>query len=319
VPGVTSAALGSQVPLDGSSFVLSFLVAGRAPIRESDQPSANIRSVTPDYFKVLGTPLLRGRAFSTDDRDGGPRVAIVNQAFVKKNFPNEEPLGKTVNLGWSIDGVRQGGMIVGVVGDMREDALSVDPDPALYLPYAQTPVEGITIAVRTAVPPASVAKQLGDAVHSIDQTLPLYGVKTMEERIAGSVDTQRFYATLLTLFAVVALVLAAIGLYSVIAYAVGQRTHELGIRVALGATGDRITAMVVREGIAMTMVGAIAGLLASVAAAKWLASLLFNVKSTDPLTFGGVVVVLGLVAALASYLPARRAARVDPLAAMRGD
>ena len=319
LPGVRSAALANGIPLDGTSFWLSFMVRGRAPVRQSDQPSASIRVVTPNYFSVLGTPVVRGRAFTADDRANAPRVAIVNETFVKKFMPNEDPIGKYINLGWTIDSVRQGGEIVGVVGDMRDDALEGSADPTFYLPFDQTPVDGIVISVRTATTPASLTSAIRGVVRDLDPTLPIYAVRTMEENVASSVSRQRFYATLLGVFAAVALALAAVGLYGVIAYAVSQRTHELGVRVALGATGDRISRMVIGEGVILTVVGVIVGLGASLAGSRLLAKLLYNVESSDPVTFVGVAVLLAVVAACASYIPARRAARVDPLVAMRGD
>ena len=319
LPGVRAAALANAVPLDGTSFWLSFAVRGRAPVRQSEQPSASIRVVTPNYFNVLGTPLLRGRSFTADDRANAPRVAIVNQAFVKKFMPNEDPIGQYVELGWRRDGVRQGGQIVGVVGDTRDDALESNADPTFYLPFDQTPVDGIVISARTAAPPALLTSGLRAIVRDLDPSLPVYGIQTMEQQVAASVSRQRFYATLLGVFAAVALALAAIGLYGVIAYAVSQRTHELGVRVALGASGDRISRMVISEGLVLTAVGVVVGLAASLAGARLIAKLLYNVKSSDPVTFVGVALLLGVVAACASYIPARRAARVDPLAAMRGE
>jgi putative ABC transport system permease protein len=312
-------ALGNAFPLDGTSFWLSFAIRGRAPVRQSDQPSASIRTVTPNYFTVLGTPLLRGRAFTADDRANAPRVAIVNQTFVKKFMPNEDPIGKYVDIGWTRDGVRQGGQIVGVVGDTRDDELQSTANPTFFLPFDQTPGEGIVISARTAAPPASITSAMRGVVRDLDPTLPVYQVHTMEEQVASSVSRQRFYATLLGVFAAVALVLAAVGLYGVIAYAVSQRTHELGVRVALGATGDRISRMVIGEGVILTAIGVLVGLAASLGAGRVIAKLLYNVKASDPLTFVGVALLLGVVAACASYIPARRAARVDPLVAIRGD
>jgi predicted permease len=319
LPGVRFASLSNAVPLDGMAFWLSFAVRGRPEKSPSDQPSASIRFVSPDYFAVLGAPIVGGRAFTPNDRSGATHVTIVNRAFVKKYMPNENPIGNSVAIGWTVDGVRQGGEIVGVVGDVRESQLGVEAYPTIYLPIDQTTGHGISIAVRTAGSPASMTQALRGIVRDLDQTLPVYGISTMEQRIAASVNRQRFYATLLGVFATVALVLAAIGLYGVVAYAVTQRRHELGVRVALGASSRRISTMVIGEGIAMAATGAVIGLLASFAGSRVLASLLFNVKSADPVTFTGVAVVLGLVAACASFLPARRAAKVDPLVAMRGD
>jgi predicted permease len=319
LPGVRASALSSSAPLDGSSFVLTYTVRGRAPIRPSDEPAANIRLITPEYFNVIGTPLVSGRPFSSDDRGGAPQVAIVNRAFVQKQFPNESPIGKYVELGWSIDGVRQGGQIVGVVGDTRDDALKEESSPTVYVPLAQIPVEGITISVRSAGPPVSLVPSVRNAVREIDRTIPVFSIQTLEDRIRTAVGPERFYATVLGIFAGVALVLAAIGLYGVIAYAVGQRTHELGVRVALGATGGRITGMVIREGLVITILGAVVGITSAAAASKYLASLLYNVKPSDPMVFGTVTIALLLVSAIASYLPARRAAKIDPLVAMRGE
>jgi predicted permease len=319
IPGVRAAAISNYAPLDGSSFVLTYNVRGRAATRPSDEPAANIRLATPDYFTALGTRVLSGRAFTSEDRAGAPRVIIVNRALVVKQFPNENPIGKHIDVGWTRDGVRQGGQVVGVVADMRDDGIKEEPSPTVYLPLAQVPVEGLTIIVRTTATPTSLVSAVRDAVRDIDRTIPVFDVQTMEQRVAGAVGPERFYATVLGIFAGVALVLAAVGLYGVIAYAVSQRTHELGVRVALGATGQRITRMVISEGLVISGIGAVIGVVAALGAAKYLESLLYNVKSTDPVILASVAVTLGIVAALASYLPARRAARVDPLVAMRGD
>jgi len=319
LPGVRAAAVSNYAPLDGSSMVLTYIVRGRGPIRPSDEPAANIRVITPDYFTVIGTPILSGRPFSADDRAGAPQVVIVNHALTQKQFPNENPIGKYVDLGWTRDSVRQGGRIVAVVGDTRDDALKDEASPTIYMPLSQVPVDGITISVRTSTPPASLTPAVRNVVRDIDRTIPVFGVSTLEERVRGTVGPERFYATVLGIFAGVALVLAAIGLYGVIAYAVGQRTHELGVRVALGATSERIIAMVIREGLVITAIGAIIGITSAAAASRYLASLLYDVKPSDPMIFALVTATLAVVSALASYLPARRAAKIDPLVAMRGE
>jgi predicted permease len=319
LPGVRSAAVSNYVPLDGSSFVLTYTVRGHAPVRPSDEPAANIRLITPEYFTVIGTPMHSGRQFSADDRAGAPQVIIVNQALVRKQFANENPIGKYIDIGWTRDSVRQGGQIVGVVGDTRDDALREEASPTVYLPLAQVPVDGVTIAVRSSGSPTSLVPSVRNVVREIDRTIPVFGIQTMEERIRGTVGPERFYATVLGIFAGVALVLAAIGLYGVIAYAVGQRTHELGVRVALGATSRTITRMVIREGLVITVIGAVIGITSAMAASRYLASLLYNVKPSDPMIFGAVTLTLGVVATFASYFPARRAAKTDPLVAMRGE
>jgi putative ABC transport system permease protein len=243
----------------------------------------------------------------------------VNQAFVKRHFPNENPIGQFIRLGWGGDPDEPYCEIVGVVGDVRGSGLADEPIPTVYASLAQRPFSNLTILVRTNAPPATLAAPLRAIVRDLDHEVPVFSVQTMEERVASSVGRERFYATLVAIFAAVALVLAAVGLYGVIAYAVSQRTHELGVRVALGATSGRISAMVIREGLALTAVGAAFGIVAALAAGSVVASLLFGVTPRDPITLTGVVVVLAAVAMLASWLPARRAARVDPLVAMRGE
>jgi predicted permease len=319
LPGVRAAALANYAPLDGASFALTYAIRGRPAVRPSEEPVASIRVITSDYFAALGTRVLSGRAFTAGDRDGATRVAIVNRSLARKQFPNEDPIGKYVDLGWTRDGVRQGGQIVGVVADTRDDALKEDATPTIFVPMSQTPVEVLTVIARTTAAPTALVGPVRNAVREIDRTIPLYGIQTMDQRIAGTVGPERFYATVLGIFAAVALTLAAVGLYGIIAYAVSQRTHELGLRVALGATGQRITRMVISEGLVITAIGALIGVVAAIGASRYLSSLLYNVKGTDPIVLAVVAVTLVVVTALASYLPARRAARVDPLVAMRGD
>jgi ABC-type lipoprotein release transport system permease subunit len=228
-------------------------------------------------------------------------------------------VGQTIKLGWGQDTTGDPRQIVGVVGDVRSAALADEPEPTVYVPIMQAPYQSLSILVRTNADPATLAAPLRTIVRELDHEVPVYSVQTMEERVATSVGRQKFYATLIAIFAGVALVLSAVGLYGVIAYAVSQRTHELGVRVALGATGDRISRMVIGEGLTLTAIGAVIGLGGSLLAGKLVTTLLFGVSALDPATIAGVIAVLGVVAAMASWLPARRAARVDPLTAMRGD
>jgi putative ABC transport system permease protein len=319
LPGVKNVGLANYIPLDGGSNGFSFTVGGRPPIRPSEQPSTEARQVTPDFFAALGMPLLRGRALSATDQPGSPPVLVVNHAFVQAFFPNEDPIGKTIALGWGLDPNGDSRQIVGVVGDVHSFGLEGAPEPTVYAPLAQRPDHSLSIVVRSEGSPTTLAPALRAVVRDLDHELPVYSVQTMEERVSASVGRQRFYATLIAVFAAVALVLSAVGLYGVIAYAVSQRTHELGVRVALGATGDRISRMVIGEGLALTAVGIAVGAVAAFFAGRLVSSLLFGVSALDPITIGGVVLVLATVATLASWLPARRAARVDPLVAMRGD
>ena len=319
IPGVRQVGFASGLPLDGSDLTLSFRVRGRPPVPENDEPSTQIVAVTPDFLGTIGVPLERGRLFTRDAQPGTPKEVVVSREFVRRTFPNEDPLGRYIDLGWSQNGDRRGGTIVGIVGDVKQGALDQETPPLLYLPYAQAPIRTLRIVLRTSVPPASLTRPVHAAVRETDRELPVFAVRPLQEYVDASVGPQRFYATLVGVFAVVALALAAVGLYGVIAYAVSQRTHELGVRVALGATSQRIASMVVRQGLALTLGGVIVGIAAAVLVTRVLSSLLFGVSALDPLTFGAVLVLLVTVAAVASYVPARRAARVDPLVAMRGE
>jgi putative ABC transport system permease protein len=318
-PGVTRVGIATELPLDGHNFTLSFKIRGKPDVPPNQQPAARIVSVTPDYFSAIGMRVTSGRSFTAGDRNGEPQVAMVSQAFVAKNLPNENPIGKYVELGWRTDGVKPGGTIVGVVADVKENKLDADVQPMVYIPYDQWPRSNLSIAVRTATSQAPVAPALRAELREIDKDMPVYNLRPMSEIVATSVATERFYMVLLTAFAGVALLLAAVGLYGVIAYAVSQRTTELGVRVALGATGNRISRMIIGEGLAMSMIGVVVGLVISAGLTRVLASLLFGVQPNDPVTFIAVAIALVVVAITASYLPARRAARADPLIAMRGD
>ena len=319
IPGVSTAALSNGLPLDGNDMTISFHLRGDAPRATSEQRAAQVFTISPGFFATLGIPVERGRPFSSEDRTNAPRVAIVNRAFVAKHLKGRDPLSQYIELGWSVDGVKQGGRIVGVVGDVKQAGLADPAVPSVYLPFEQSDQPGLSIALRGSLTPAAMISSARAAVREVDRTLPIFAVRPLEALISSSVARQRFYALLLGVFAAVALTLAAVGLYGVISYAVSQRTHELGVRVALGASDQRITGMVMREGLALTGLGLALGLAGSVAVARIVASLLFGVRASDPITFGGVAVLLVGVAALASFLPARRAARVDPMVAMRGE
>jgi predicted permease len=319
LPGVRQAAMASALPLDGSDMTISFTVRGAPPVPRNDEPATQVVATTPEFFGTVGMPVIRGHTYTRDAQPGTAKEVVVNRQFVRKFFPNEEPLGQYINLGWSNNGDRRGGTIVGVVGDVKQGALDQETPPLTYLPYAQAPLGGLRIVLRTGVPPLSLTRAVYGAVREIDRELPVFDVRSLQDYVTTSVGPQRFYATLVGIFALVALALAAVGLYGVIAYAVSQRTHELGVRVALGATGQRIAAMVVSQGIALTLGGVVLGVFAALIVTRVLQTLLFGVSAFDPITFAVVLGLLVAVAAVASYVPARRAARVDPLIAMRGD
>ncbi len=318
LPGVQSVALGSNVPLDNGSYNFTFTIRGRTFARASDEPAAEVRQVSSDFFRALGIPVLRGRALSPSDLADAPKVYVVNEAFAKKFFPNEDVTQQQIRIGWGKDPKEQTTPIVGVVGDVHSFGLDQEPEPTIYTSVMQYPASGLTVAIRAANTTSLVAP-VRRLMHEIDHDVAIYSMMTMSERVSSSVGAQKFYASLIGIFAAVALVLAAVGLYGVIAYAVSQRTHELGVRVALGATADHISRMVIREGLALTAIGVAIGTAGALLMGRIVASLLFGVSARDPLTLVAVAVMLAVIATVASWLPARRAARVDPLIAIRGD
>ncbi len=319
LPGVRVVGIANMIPLDGSSYGFTFVIRGRPPLRDSDHPAAEVRVVTPDFFTAMGTPVLQGRAITTADRPGSAEGIVINKAFAARFFPNDNPLDQAIVLEWGEDSAAVMRPIIGVVGDMRGTALAEAPEPTAYLSMAQHPMSSLSIVVRAEGNPASLAGSLRNIVRDLDREVPVYSVQTMSERVASSLGRERFFATLIGVFAGVALILSAVGLYGVIAYAVTQRTRELGVRVALGASASRISRMVIGEGVGLTAAGLVVGIAGAASVSKLLSTFLFGVTGADALTFIGVVGTLSVVAVLASWLPARRAARVDPLVAMRGD
>ena len=320
LPGVTTAGISSFArPLDNSGFWITFQVEGRPVPPPGEEPAMRIAEVTPDYFEALQLPIVRGRAFTDQDRAGSTPVVILSEAAVREYFPNEEPIGQHITLGWTEDGVAKGGEVVGVVRDFKQATLDRDADPQLFMPFDQNPLGYMSVVVRSTADLGTVAAAARAAVRQVDPDLPLFELSTLEEVVAASVSQPRFYMLLLGGFAAVALILAAIGMYGVIAYGVTQRSQEIGVRMALGATRDRVVRMVLRQGLVLAVFGAAFGLVLALVATRGLESLLFGVSAMDPGIYVAVAAVLVLVAGLASYLPARRAARTDPQLALRGE
>ena len=322
LPGVQAAAGVNSLPLSGTSFVLTFEVAGRAPLPPSQQPAMQVRIATADYFQTIGIPLKKGRYFTADDRLNTPQVVLITEAAAKQYFPGEDPIGKTITLGWGRGPgkPRAGGEVIGIIGDVKDAGLAEPDPPQIYLPYTQWPVSGMAILMKTAAAPAGLAEPARRAVYSLDGNLPVGNVRTLEEIVARSISQPRFYMTLLTLFAAVALILAAIGIFGVLSYAVAQRTREIGIRMALGAHRSSVLRLIVREAMVMTSGGVVIGVVAAFVLTEWLVSkLLFDTSPHDPVTFVVVAVTLGVVALAAAYVPARRATRVDPIVALRAE
>jgi len=321
LPGVASAALTRDLPLNGVDPSLFFSIEGRPPVAPGKEPVARWRMTTPGYFRTLGVSLLAGRDFTDQDTPTSDGVAIISQAMAKQYWPNEDPVGKVIRPGYP--GVTKLCTIVGVVGDVRQ-WLAIDEPPTAYYPYSQIPASlgpiifgRVTLVVRAASDPSSLANAIRQEIHSIDGDAPVYQVSSMDQLLASAAASTRFQMVLLGIFAAVGLLLAAVGIYGLISYSVTQRTREIGVRMALGAGPGDVLRMVVRQGVILSLMGVGAGLAAALGLTRLMSSLLYGVTPTDFATFGFVPFGLMAVAALASYIPARRATKVDPMVALR--
>jgi putative ABC transport system permease protein len=312
-PGVGSAGMVQTAPMRGS-YTLSFELQGRPPAKPGEEPSANHRVVSPGYFNALGIPLKRGRLFSDRDTESSPKVALVDEAFVRRHFPNEEAIGRGIDIGNGTDGFYE---IVGIVGDVHHGGLDSTVNPTMYVPYKQDVFSSMWVMVRAAGDPEAQSGLVRGAVREIDGTLPAFSIMPLASMVSESVAQRRFSMLLLSLFAFVALFLAAVGLYGVVAYTVSQRTQEIGVRMAIGAQRGDVLRMVLGSGMKLASLGVVIGIAAALALAGLVASMLFGVTPFDPASYGVTAALLLGVAALACYLPARRAMRVDPLIALR--
>ncbi len=315
IPGVD--AVGGVVipPLAQANFGDEIEVEGR-PLPPGQQgPFVDWRAATPAYFRAMGIPLLRGRAFNDGDRMGTTRVALISESAARKVFAGEDPIGK--RLSTAFDGRGNWVEIVGIVGDVKHQGLDAEARPTMYRSFNQWPWFDLTVALRTQQDPATLIAQAREAIWSIDRDVPLSDIRTMDQTVALSIARQRFYATMLLAFAAVALALGAVGLFGVLSFVVSQRTREIGLRMALGAFEKDVLGMMVRRGLALTILGTAIGIAAAFALTRVLRAFLFEVEATDPQTYIAVSLMLVAVAFLASYLPARRAARIDPMEALR--
>jgi putative ABC transport system permease protein len=320
LPGVESVAFVAPMPFSGGNVGSDFQIEGRPKPRPGEEPSANNRSVTEHYFQAMKISLIKGRYFNEQDKRGTDvGAAIVNQAFVQRYFENEEPLGKRIsNIGANQnDGDPSQWEIVGVVGDVHHSSLAKPANPEIYLPYQQNSWNWGNFMVRTSVPPATLTESFRQQIKSIDRRVLLTDVQPLAEAISKSVSQPRFYTFLFGLFGALGLALTMTGVFGLISYTVSQRTQEIGIRMALGATGQSVVRLVLLHGIGLAMVGTAVGLMISFVLARVVAGLLFEVKPTDLTTFTAAAIVLLVAALLASYVPARRATKVDPLVALR--
>jgi putative ABC transport system permease protein len=313
LPGVIAVGASQSLPIQGD-YLVGFNIQGRPPDPPGEDKSTNYYAVTPDYFKAMGIPLLRGRLFTEQDGKNAPRVAVINETMARTYFSDEDPIGKGINLSQGQEGFRE---IIGIVGDVKQYGLAQPTTLQTYEPYLQMPFSSVTLVVRTESHPAALSGPIRTQVLALDKEQPVSRIRTLDQIISGSVQQQRFTMLLLGIFAAVALILAAVGLYGVMSYAVTQRTHEIGIRMALGANTGNVLRLVVGHGMLLALIGVAIGLGGAFAFTRVMSKLLFAVSTTDPLTFAGISVLLTGVALVACLVPARRATKVDPMVALR--
>lgn len=317
LPGVESASAISTLFLSKTPNSTNFTIEGRAPFAPNEQVEVPVDIVTPGFFKSAGIPLVGGREFTSQDGSDTPNVVIINETMAKRFWQGEDPIGRRFMYGIPGNGDPQWMTIVGVVGDVRRTGFDAEVRPETFLPHGQAPARGMMLMVRSTSDPASLTGAVREAVRSIDGDLPVFSVKPMDALLGDMMAQRRLNMLLFAILAGVALVLAAVGIYGVIAYSVTQRTHEIGIRMALGARRRDIVKMVVKQGVALAAGGVGMGILASVLLTRLMAALLYGVSATDLVTFVAISVLLTLVAVVASFIPARRATRVDPMIALR--
>jgi putative ABC transport system permease protein len=318
VPGVQSAAGVSFLPLSGPGIGTGFYRTDRPQPAPGEQISTEVRPVTTNFFKTMGIPLIEGRDFTAADGIDGPLVCVVSTGIVQRAFPGENAIGKRI----LVNAGRSGGIdceIVGVVGDIKMGSLDGENRPAVYSPHTQLVMGLMTLVTRTEMEPTSLISSVSGAVHAIDRELPVADVMTMQEVVDATISRPRVVAVLLTAFAVMALLLAAVGVYGVMAYSVAQRTQEIGVRMAFGATPDSVFRMVLTQALKLVGIGVVAGLAGAGALTQVLKTLLYETEPIDPLTFSLTAVLLVIVAALASYIPARRGTRIAPVEALRAE
>jgi putative ABC transport system permease protein len=316
VPGVEAAGTSHFLPLGRIIPGTGFWRADQARPAHGEEPITEVLVVMPGYFAAMNIPIIRGRVF--DDRDRAaqkPHLVVINQTLARKFYANENPVGKRIAVQWGHDGDPY--EIAGVVGDVRQKALDTDPKPGVFVSNLQEPSGPSNLVARTHGDPKLLAQTIVREIHALNADVPISGIRTMDEYVSSSVAAPRFNTILLGGFAALALVLAAVGIFGVISYSVAQRTQELGIRRALGASSWSVMSMVLGKGLGLAGIGLAIGIAGSFAVTRLLESLLFGVTATDPLTFVAVAAILAAVALLASYLPARRAATVDPMVALR--
>jgi putative ABC transport system permease protein len=313
IAGIESVAFSSLIPMDYTDV---------APLFREDRPTPGAKapltdyiSVSTDYFRVMRIPILRGRLFTEQDNEKSPKIALINEACARAQFPGEDPIGKRIRLGAPDDDAKT---VVGIVGDVRQDGIDRPADMQVYMPLNQDAIVGFyRMLARTAGDPARLEPTVRAAFTEVDRESPVYHVKALEEYVAGRLANRRFALVLLALFGALSLMLAAVGVYGVMSYTISLRTREIGVRMALGADASATVLLVLRRSMATTAAGVALGWLGALGLARSISALLYKVRPADPMTLGGVAILLALVALAASTLPARRAARIDPITALR--
>jgi putative ABC transport system permease protein len=318
LPGVEGAAVGTHIPLTDRHGRADVTIEGMAQPAPGNYPHPDIHTVSPKYVETLGISLLRGRSFTDDDNEKAPLAGMINAMVARRFFPNEDPIGKRFLIGHpSATNSSKWYTIIGVVSDTKLYGLANPARLEVYLPFRQSPSNGMALVVKSSADPAALTTEIREAVQSIDKDQPIFAISTMEKLRSDSVATRRMTLVLLGLFSGLALVLGAIGIYGVISYSVAQRTHEIGIRMALGAPRRDVFRLVVGQGLKLAGIGIAIGIAGALGLARLMSSLLYGISATDFETFAGVSILLGLVALLACYIPAQRAMRVDPTVALR--
>jgi putative ABC transport system permease protein len=328
LPGVSNAALTLSLPIDGSNWNSIFTVADKPVLERAKLPSAAFTPVSAGYFETMGMRLVRGRPFDATESPDSPKTVVVNETLARRLWPGEDPIGKRLKQGWpeTPDHPTKPGAyfapwrdVVGVVSDVKTNGITSETPLQAYLPLPQEPARFLAIVARTAVDPISLVPPIEAVARDLDRDLPLTQTRTMDQVLDSSIARQRLSMIVFVVFAIVALTLASIGLYGVVAHGVTERTHEIGVRMALGAEARHVLGLVVRQGLSMALVGTAIGVVGALAVSRWIQALLFGVTATDPATFAAVAVTLLAVATLACCIPAWRATRVDPTTALRAE
>jgi putative ABC transport system permease protein len=318
LPGVQSAGMINHAPLNGFTLIAFMEIEGYPPLDRKKDPPVGIGTISHEYFQTMKIPLLSGRYYDGRDGADAQKVAIVNQAFAKRFSPDSDPLGKRVGFGCEkSEGLCR--TIVGVVGNIRQESITDEVAPEIYLPFAQSSMNSVTLFVRTDSDPLALAKSLRNEVLAVDKNQPTYDVKTLEQRVNEAVAVSRSLMVLFAAFALLALVLGAVGIYGIVSYSVTQRTHEIGIRMALGARAANVLSLIMKNGFTLVLTGIVIGVGSALGLTRFLATLLFGIEPTDSVTFVVVSAMFFGVAMIAALIPALRATRVDPLVALRDE